>query len=68
MGYLSSDTAVNELHELKEHVVRYLSNQYIVQLITAFADKYPFKVFSNYEGYVKFADNTLDKKYNKIIF
>ena len=46
MGYLSSDIAVTELHELTEHVVRYSSNQYIMQLITAFADKYPQRVNS----------------------
>ena len=46
MGYLSSDFAVNELHELKEHVLRYSSNQYIMQLINAFAVKYPYKVSS----------------------
>ena len=35
MGYLSSDITVNELHELKEHVVRYSSNQYICLLYTS---------------------------------
>ncbi|GEC77716.1 exonuclease domain-containing protein [Flavobacterium aquatile] len=46
MGYLSSDIIINEITELKEHVLRYSSNQYIMQLITAFADKYTYKVLS----------------------
>lgn len=46
MGYLSSDIIINEITELKEHVTRYASNQYIMQLITAYADKYPQRVTS----------------------
>lgn len=44
MGYLSSDIAVNELHELKEHVLCYSSNEYIMQLIYNYSDKFPSKV------------------------
>lgn len=44
MGYLSSDIIINEITELKEHVTRYASNQYIMQLIYSYSDKYPFKV------------------------
>ena len=44
MGYLSSDTIINEITELKEHVTRYASNQYIMQLIYNYSEKYLYKV------------------------
>lgn len=44
MGYLSSDTIINEITELKEHVTRYASNQYIMQLIYSYSEKYSYKV------------------------
>jgi DNA polymerase-3 subunit epsilon len=44
MGYLSSDIIINEITELKEHVTRYTSNQYIMQLIYSYSEKYAFKV------------------------
>lgn len=44
MGYLSSDITVTELYELKEYVHRYSSNQYIMQLIYNYSDKFPSKV------------------------
>jgi DNA polymerase-3 subunit epsilon len=44
MGYLSSDIVINEIAELKEHVTRYASNQYIMQLIYSYSEKYAFKV------------------------
>lgn len=44
MGYLSSDIIVNEITELKEHVTRYASNQYIMQLIYNYSEKYLYKV------------------------
>ena len=44
MGYLSSDIIINEINELKEHVTRYASNQYIMQLIYSYSEKYLYKV------------------------
>jgi len=44
MGYLSSDIVINEITELKEHVTRYASNQYIMQLIYNYSEKYSYKV------------------------
>ncbi|HCQ12447.1 hypothetical protein [Flavobacterium sp.] len=44
MGYLSSDIIINEITELKEHVTRYASNQYIMQLIYSYSEKYSYKV------------------------
>lgn len=44
MGYLSSDITINEINELKEHVTRYASNQYIMQLIYSYSEKYLYKV------------------------
>lgn len=45
MGYIASDTGVMETAELKEHVTRYKSNHYIMQLLHSYAEKYPAKVF-----------------------
>ncbi|AYN03546.1 exonuclease domain-containing protein [Flavobacterium sp. 140616W15] len=45
MGYIPSDAALTQVTELKEHVVSYRSNHYLMQLITAYAAKYPKKVF-----------------------
>ena len=44
MGYLSSDIIINEITELKEHVTRYASNQYIMQLIYSYSEKNSYKV------------------------
>ena len=44
MGYIASDIGIKEPDALKEHVTRQKSNQYIMQLITGFAAKYPGKV------------------------
>ncbi|HCQ12445.1 exonuclease domain-containing protein [Flavobacterium sp.] len=44
MGYLSSDIIINEITELKEHVTRYASNQYIMQLIYSYSEKYLYKM------------------------
>ena len=44
MGYLSSDIIINEIAELKEHLTRYASNQYIMQLIYSYSEKYLYKV------------------------
>ncbi|WP_348822214.1 exonuclease domain-containing protein [Flavobacterium aestuarii] len=49
MGYIPSDTGFTEFSEMKEYIEPYKSNQYIMHLIYAYADKYPGKVkrFSN---------------------
>lgn len=44
MGYLTSDIIINEIAELKDHVTRYFSNQYIMQLIYNYSEKYPYKL------------------------
>jgi DNA polymerase-3 subunit epsilon len=41
MGYLDSDTVINDPSQVKEHVTPYKTNQYIMQLIFSFAQKYP---------------------------
>ncbi|WP_409415741.1 exonuclease domain-containing protein [Flavobacterium sp. PS2] len=45
MGYITTDVGFTETSELKEHVTPYKSNQYLMQLITTHAAKYPKKVF-----------------------
>lgn len=49
MGYIPSDIGFTELSEIKEYISPYKSNQYIMHLIYAYAEKYPGKVkrFSN---------------------
>lgn len=44
MGYITSDVAITEPSELKDYVTPYHSNQYIMQLIYGYVDKYPGKV------------------------
>lgn len=44
MGYLQSDTGFSDPSEIKEYMTPYKSNQYIMQLLYAYADKYPRKV------------------------
>lgn len=44
MGYIASDIAINELAEFKDYVTPYKSNQYMMQLIYNYAEKYPGKV------------------------
>jgi DNA polymerase-3 subunit epsilon len=44
MGYISSETAITQPYEIKEYVTPYRSNQYIMQLITVYAQKHPGKV------------------------
>jgi len=44
MGYITSDTALVEVSEIKEYVTPYKSNQYIMQLIYGYAEKFPGKV------------------------
>ena len=45
MGYISADIALNEPSEVKDYVTPYKSNQYIMQLLYSYAEKYPGKVF-----------------------
>jgi DNA polymerase III subunit epsilon len=45
MGYISADTAFTEPSEIKNYVTQYKSNQYIMQLLYSYAQKYPGKVF-----------------------
>ncbi len=47
MGYIPSDVAITDSSEVKNYVTQYKSNQYMVQLIFAYAEKYPGKVFFN---------------------
>lgn len=47
MGYIPRDVAVNDPEDIKSYVTLYKSNQYIEQLIFAYAEKYPGKVFFN---------------------
>lgn len=44
MGYIASDTAFTEASEIRDYVTPYRSNQYIMQLIYSYAEKYPGKV------------------------
>jgi DNA polymerase-3 subunit epsilon len=44
MGYIDFETTINDLSQIKEHIIPYKSNQYITQLIFSFAQKYPRKV------------------------
>lgn len=44
MGYITSDTALVDVSEIKEYVTPYSSNQYIMQLINGYAEKFPGKV------------------------
>jgi len=44
MGHIASDIGITEASEIKGYVTPYKSNNYIMQLITTFAAKYPGKV------------------------
>ncbi|WP_116788572.1 exonuclease domain-containing protein [Flavobacterium psychrotrophum] len=44
MGYIASDISITEASEIKGYVTPHKSNNYIMQLITTFAAKYPGKV------------------------
>lgn len=44
MGYIDSDMFFAETSELKDHVMPYSSNHYVMQLIYSYAEKYPGKV------------------------
>ena len=59
MGYFSSDIGFTELSEIKEYVIPYNSNQYIMHLIDAYAKKYPRKVALKF----KKEDSVYEKTY-----
>jgi len=44
MGYISNEVVVTDAEEFKDFLTRYKSNTYIMQLISAYAVKYPDKV------------------------
>ncbi|MBY0486381.1 MAG: GIY-YIG nuclease family protein [Flavobacteriaceae bacterium] len=44
MGYIASDIVITHISEIKDYVTPYRSSNYIMQLIYAYAEKYPFKV------------------------
>ncbi len=44
MGYIQKDSTILDLNETKNHMERYKSNQYLVQLIESFRVKNPSKV------------------------
>jgi DNA polymerase-3 subunit epsilon len=44
MGYIHASLGFTEPSELKEHLTPYKSNHYIMQLLTAYAEKYPHKL------------------------
>ncbi|WP_281234990.1 exonuclease domain-containing protein [Flavobacterium gelatinilyticum] len=47
MGYIPRDVAIQDPDDVKSYVTPYKSNQYIEQLIFAYAEKHPGKVFFN---------------------
>lgn len=46
MGYMDADIGITEPSQVKEYVTPYRSNQYMVQLISSYTEKYPGKVFN----------------------
>lgn len=44
MGYIASDLGFEQPQQLRDHLTRYKSNAYLMQLISGFAKKYPGKV------------------------
>lgn len=44
MGYIDSYIEISEPSHVKEHIIPYKTNQYIMQLIFSFVQKYPRKV------------------------
>ena len=47
MGYIPSDASITEPSEVKNYVTPYKSNQYIMHLIFAYAEKHPNKILFN---------------------
>lgn len=44
MGYIAVDHGITDALDMKDHITRYKSNQYIMQLLYSFAEKHPSKV------------------------
>lgn len=44
MGYVAADLGFEQPMQLREHVTRYKSNSYLMQVIQTFAKKYPNKI------------------------
>jgi DNA polymerase-3 subunit epsilon len=44
MGYIAAEVGITELTEIKDFVTPYKSNDYIMQLIYGFVERYPGKV------------------------
>lgn len=44
MGYINIEVVINEVSELKNYITPYRSNNYIMQIIYNYAEKYPRKV------------------------
>jgi DNA polymerase-3 subunit epsilon len=44
MGYIASDIGFTDPSDIKDYVTQYKSNKYSVDLILAYAEKYPGKV------------------------
>ncbi len=44
MGYIASDIAFAEASDVKDYITPYKSNQYIMQLIYSYAEKFPGKI------------------------
>ena len=56
MGYIDMDVAINNPSEVKEHVTPYKTNQYIMQLIFSFAQKYPRNVHLQNNDFIEIED------------
>lgn len=50
MGYLDDESDIKSPEEVKESLTPYASNDYIMNLITSYASKYPHKVVKVVEG------------------
>lgn len=50
MGYIPADIGFADPSDIKEYVTQYKSNQYIMQLLYSFAQKYPGKVLKPQEA------------------
>ncbi|WP_317174735.1 hypothetical protein [Flavobacterium sp. HJJ] len=45
MGYMASDAGFTNPSEIRDFVLRYQDNHYMMQLILNYAEKYPSRVF-----------------------
>lgn len=50
MGYIGQDVGITDVSVLKDYVTPYKSNQYIMKLLTSFAEKHPGKVILQREA------------------